>query len=92
MKKIILSGMLLCAVTIGFAQDTTPVKEADPKQEHILMHESMMKAHQQAAECLKSGKSEDECRNAFHETCKGISGPDKCGPWMRQHKMNRKNK
>lgn len=90
MKAFIFSLALLCAANAGFAQDKDPAKESEQKQEHIKMHESMMKAHQQAVDCLKSSKPEEECRKAFHEMCQESGGPDKCGPGMMHHKMGRK--
>lgn len=91
MKAFIFTTALLCAANIGLAQDKTAPKAADQKQEHIKMHESMMKAHQQAADCLKSGKSEDECREAFRNACQEAGGPYMCGEGMR-HKSGRKGK
>ncbi len=91
MKKIIFLVVLSSAV-FSFAQDKTPAKAMDQKQSHIQMHEQMAKNHQQAADCLKSGKAEDECRKAFQEMCKEAGGPDKCGPWMQHHKMGKKGK
>lgn len=93
MKAFILTLALLCVTNMSVAQDKIVGKEVDQKLEHIKMHENMIKAHQEAAECLRSGKSEDECRKAFHEMCRENGGPDKCGgPWMMHHKMGRKNK
>jgi hypothetical protein len=92
MRSIILSVVLICATHVSFAEDKTPVKAADQNQEYVQMHEKMATAHQQAADCLKSGKSEDECRKAFHEMCKGSGGSEKCGQWMMHHKMWKKSK
>lgn len=92
MKELVFSALLLCAPSTGFAEDKAPVKNNEQNQDHIQMHERMAKAHQQAADCIKSGKTEEDCRKAFHEMCKEAGGPEKCGPWMMHHKMGRKGK
>lgn len=91
MKKIIILATIFIA-SHSFAQDKATAKKDDKKQSHIQMHEEMVKAHQQAADCLKSGKSEDECRKAFHEMCKESGGPEMCGPGMMHRKMDKKGK
>lgn len=91
MKSIFLSVLMVGAVSFSFAQDKAPAKnskEVDLNQERIQMHEGMMKAHQQAAECLKSGKTNEECRSSFQEMCQSAGGSSKCGPWM----MDRRGK
>ncbi|MFN8791913.1 MAG: hypothetical protein ACK5Y2_10715 [Bdellovibrionales bacterium] len=92
MKSIILLAALLGAANFSFAQDKAWTKSGEKNQDHIQMHEQMAKAHQQTADCLKSGKSEDECRKDFHDMCKEAGGPEKCGPWMMHHKMGKKAK
>jgi hypothetical protein len=91
-RTIILSVLIVCATHASFAEEKAAAKAAEQGQEHVQMHEQMAKAHQQAADCLKSGKSEEECRKAFYEMCKETGGPDKCGPWMMRHKMGKKAK
>lgn len=48
-------------------------------EEHIKMHQTMGQAHHDAAACLQSGKSIDECRTAFHKTCGEAKAPGMCG-------------
>jgi hypothetical protein len=91
-KTIILSAIIICAAQVSFAEEKAPAKSTEQSQEHLQMHEQMANAHQQAADCLKSGKSEEECQEAFHEMYKETGGPDKCGPWMMHHKMGKKTK
>lgn len=93
MKKIILMAMIFCSTSFSLAaDDKTSAKGTDSKSQHTQMHEHMAKAHQQAAECLKSGKSEEECRKDFHEMCKESGAPDKCGSWMMKNKKGSKAK
>lgn len=91
MKAIIFLAAVAGAMP-SFAQDKAPTKEVDQKQAHVQMHEQMAKMHQQAADCLKSGKSEDECRKSFHEMCRESGGPEMCGPGMMHHQMGKKGK
>lgn len=91
MKEIILLATMLNFVPTFAQQKATTVK-VDQKQTHIQMHEQMAKAHQQAAECLKSGKPEEECRNAFREMCSEYGGHGMCGAGMMNYKANKKGK
>ncbi len=89
MKTII---FLIAAMSaISFAQKKSVTKEVESKQFYIQMHEQMAKAHQQFAECLKSGKPEEECRQSFKGMCENFGGADKCGPWMHRKMRNLEN-
>lgn len=70
MKKLttILALLGLSLGAPAFADDEKKSGEDDMKS-HIEMHEKMAKAHSEAAECLKSGKSRDECKEKFKEAC-----------------------
>lgn len=85
MKTVLLSVSFLIISSVGMAQDKAAAKPSSVA-EHVQMHEQMAKAHQQAADCLKSGKPEEECRKAFHESCQGMGCGEKCGgPGMGMH-------
>lgn len=90
MKALVMFLTLMLVVFPSIAADTAADKPVDYKQENIMMHEKMMVAHQQAAECLKSGKTEEECRTAFQGMCKEVGGMEKCGPWMMHQKRSKK--
>lgn len=94
MKTTIFFAALLGIVQFALAQDQAPTQEQSPApiQEAVQMHEKMAKAHQQAVECLKSGKTEDECREAFHAMCKDAGGPKMCNSWMRPARKGRMGK
>lgn len=69
MGRLILISSLLMAPAL-FAQDGD---KADAKfEEHIQMHEKVGEAHRKVAECLRSGKTKDECSEAFHKECDAI--------------------
>ena len=77
---IILAGLFLAS--FGFAQTptttTTTTDAATMDMKHVEMHEKMSKAHQDAADCLKSGKPHEECQKAFHSMCKDSGGGAHC--------------
>lgn len=86
MKKLFLSIVISMTMSSVFAADDK--KETDKKSDMMMpnmmqMHENMAKAHQDAANCLKSGKSEDECRMAFQAACKEHGGRGECGMMMK---------
>lgn len=89
MKTIIFLAAVLGAMP-SFAQSNTTAKETEPKMSHLQMHEQMAKAHQQAADCLKSGKSQDECRKGFEDMCKESGSHEMCGSGMMHRKMDKK--
>lgn len=91
MKSIIYLIAISFAVPT-FAQDKAPASDADEKKSYVQMHEQMAKAHQQAADCLKSGRSENDCMKAFRETCRESGGPDQCGAGMMHHRRDKESK
>ncbi len=84
MRTFILLANLF-ASTVALAQASG---NPDPKtEEHIQMHEKVGEAHKKVAECLRSGKSKDECGPAFHKECDAISGSKGfCGKPHGKHK------
>ncbi len=86
MKNVLLLCAGLLAVSL-LAKADDKTKTPVTKETHIQMHEDMAKAHQKAAECLKSGKPEEECRNEFMNEAKAHGGSDHCGEgMMRKHR------
>ena len=52
----------------------------DPKvKEDIAAHRAIAAAHEKAARCLESGKSEKECHGPLATECKGIAIGKYCG-------------
>ncbi len=60
----------------------TPPKPA-PKDAHkaqaIAQHRAMAKAHEDAAKCLESGKSEEQCHEQLRKDCRGLGVGRYCG-------------
>ena len=77
MKTLFFVTMFTTSMALAQTKETaTP---PSPDASHIEMHEKMSKAHQQAADCLKSGKSADECRQSFQAMCKDAGELGQCG-------------
>ncbi len=91
MKRLMFLMTVLC-INPTFAQDKAATKEMDQKASHLQMHEQMAKTHQQAADCLKAGKPEEECRKAFHDMCREAGGPEKCGQGMMHPRAGKRSK
>ncbi|MEG0414458.1 MAG: hypothetical protein RR584_16545 [Comamonas sp.] len=47
--------------------------------EDIERHRNMARAHEQAAQCLASGKSYDDCLKQLQTSCKGLALGKNCG-------------
>lgn len=77
MKTLFIVSMLVANVALAQTKETATAPATDTS--HIEMHEKMAKAHQQAADCLKSGKSVDDCRQSFQAMCKDAGEPGHCG-------------
>ncbi len=86
MKTNLLLALLFCSA--AYTQDklaTSP--DLTENERHIQTHEKMAKAHQQAADCLKSGKSTSDCRQQFQDECKHFAGDGRCNGWMNRRGM-----
>ena len=92
MKKAFLFLGLICLTANLYAEEKKDAKKEMNSQEHMQMHEKMAKAHKDAADCLKSGKPEEECKTAFHSMCNESGRPEMCGHMMGNHKDHKQHK
>ena len=77
MKKI--ATVLLCiAMSATVCVAAEKHGEAEKKQD-IARHRAMAAAHEAAAKCLESGKSEDTCQKELQAACKGLAIGKSCG-------------
>lgn len=74
----ILAALFLAFPLLAFSADDKP-NPAAALEKHIKMHETMAKAHNDAVNCLKAGKTMEECRRAFRESCNSANAPGMCG-------------
>lgn len=70
----------------GIAHSSTPAatpaaKEAEQKHKNsdIARHRAIASAHEAAAKCLESGKTEQVCHEALRTSCKGLAIGKYCG-------------
>ncbi len=77
MKKLF-GSLVLCAMaaTVSIAADSHGDKQV---KEDIARHRAMAAAHEAAAKCLESGKSEDICMKDLQAACKGLAIGKFCG-------------
>lgn len=76
------------------AADNTPMDSkmnspAAGSQEKIQMHEHMADMHKKAAECLKSGKTEKDCRDSMMTECKEMKRDMDCPMMTDMDKMHK---
>ncbi len=89
MKMFTLSLLVFGFFNVSYAEDASKMKMMDSPQSRMQMHEQMAKAHQDAADCMKAGKSEEDCRLAFHKMCKGSEDSEMCEPMTKHHKKSK---
>ena len=77
MKKMLLALMgLALTATLSIASETHGDKEI---KEDIARHRAMASAHEAAAKCLESGKTEAVCGKELQAACKGLAIGKFCG-------------
>ena len=76
-----LFAVLVCAASSLFAATALAAgahSDTDTKQD-IVRHRAIAAAHESAAKCLESGKSEDVCHKDLQAACKGLAIGKYCG-------------
>ena len=77
MKNWLLAPVLLALITpFAMAQNVHSNKE---KKEDVARHRAIAAAHEAAAKCLESGKSDDICNKELQASCKGLAIGKFCG-------------
>ncbi len=67
---------------VGMALATTVFAQAHgdrERKEDVRRHRAMAAAHEAAAKCLESGKSEKQCLEKLRQDCKGLGIGKYCG-------------
>jgi len=75
MKTLLVIAGLAVSV-LAFAQANKTDQKA---KEDIAAHRAIAAAHEKAAKCLESGKSEKDCHAPLATECKGIAIGKYCG-------------
>ena len=76
--------MRILLVVLGIALGGAVFAQAEKhtekeRKEDIKRHRAMAKAHEAAAKCLESGKSEEDCLEKLRQDCKGVGIGKYCG-------------
>jgi len=77
-----MKNRLLALILIGFTATfsiAAPVPLDKATQEDIARHRAMAMAHENAAKCLESGKSDEVCEQQLLVECKGLAIGKFCG-------------
>ena len=81
MKSLLMVVMTasLLAVPVSFAADKSKKDDPAHVRKDVGDHRAMAEAHQNAAKCLESGKSEKDCHAQLAKDCKGLGIGKYCG-------------
>ncbi|MBT3065725.1 hypothetical protein [Rhodoferax sp. U11-2br] len=77
MKKSLLALILIGSSAAFSIAATAPLDKTT--QEDIARHRAMATAHENAAKCLESGKSDEVCEKQLQVECKGLAIGKFCG-------------
>jgi len=72
-------AILVAATLLSTAVFAQADRKAQQVKEDIAQHREIAAAHERAAKCLESGKSEKECHAPLAKECKGIALGKLCG-------------
>jgi hypothetical protein len=81
MKKSLLAhvSIAVAAMILGASGVYAQAHSAADTKKDIERHKAMAAAHTSAAQCLESGKKEDECTKQLQAACKGLGIGKHCG-------------
>jgi hypothetical protein len=77
MKKWLLTQVFI-VLSVSFSVATSAELDKATKED-IARHRAMAQAHENAARCLESGKSDDVCEKQLQVECKGLGIGRFCG-------------
>lgn len=82
MKQVLaalcLSSLAWLAAPVA-AQGGNTAKLSEHAKKDIERHRAMAAAHEAAARCLESGKTEEDCHKELQAACKGLAIGKYCG-------------
>jgi len=81
MKGLLIAFMMVGSLIAPVVFAAEKGKKDDPAQvrKDVADHLAMAEAHINAAKCLESGKSENECHAQLAKDCKGLGIGKYCG-------------
>ena len=75
----LISGLAVISCALAVSAVFAQAHSDKETKEDIQRHRAMAAAHESAAKCLESGKSEDVCMKELQATCKGLAIGKYCG-------------
>jgi hypothetical protein len=83
MKIFLWAALALSLASAAVAQTAAPAAKPVAVSEHVKKdierHRAMAVAHEGAAKCLESGKTEEVCQKELLAACKGLAIGKYCG-------------
>ncbi len=81
-----MAGLALALLAVAGSAQTAPAAKpaaaagmSDHLKKDITRHRAMAAAHEAAAKCLESGKTEEVCQKELQAACKGLAIGKYCG-------------
>jgi type II secretory pathway component PulM len=79
MKRFVVVLAAVVLAVSAFAQTKPAAATSEHAKKDITRHRAMAAAHEAAAKCLESGKTEEVCQKELQEACKGLAIGKYCG-------------
>jgi hypothetical protein len=79
LKSLSLGAVAALVFTGAALAQTKPPAPSEHVKEDIARHRAMAAAHEGAAKCLESGKTEEVCQKELQAACKGLAIGKYCG-------------
>ncbi|WP_119153013.1 hypothetical protein [Caldimonas tepidiphila] len=82
LSSILLAGLLAASAAVAQTAAGGAAGKGGPDEhakKDIQRHRAMAAAHEAAARCLESGKSEEACQKELQAACKGLAIGKYCG-------------
>ncbi len=78
MKRFVVA-LAAVVVAVAAAAQTKPAAMSDDAKKDVARHRAIAAAHEGAAKCLESGKTEEVCHKELQAACKGLAIGKYCG-------------
>jgi type II secretory pathway component PulM len=79
MKSLVVVFVAVVLAGSALAQTKPAVAMTEHAKKDVTRHRAMAAAHEAAAKCLESGKTEEVCQKELQEACKGLAIGKYCG-------------
>lgn len=74
-----MKNLLLALLLAPLAALAAEKHDAEAVKKDVQRHRAMAAAHEQAAKCLESGQSPEQCQRQLQGACKGLAIGKYCG-------------